>query len=286
MAPKAITRVLQQATLKVARPREDDDVVIVEAANRAAELKTAMEKAHPTTPGTSKGGLAACLTDKSWQEALSGFIASPKFKKIETFLDAEVAAKKEVFPPRSQIFAALNLTPVDSVRVVLIGQDPYHDNNQAHGLCFSVQPGIKVPPSLVNMYKELQTDIPGFVTPNHGYLKAWADQGILMLNASLTVEAHKANSHAKCGWLDFTDAVIAHLNTKCEKLVFLLWGGYAQKKGASISRTKHAVIECAHPSPLSVTKWMGCKTFSRCNAALEAFGKKPIDWRLPKEPLP
>jgi len=227
--------------------------------------------------------LAETLVEPSWQKVLAPIFASEKFAQIESFLAKEYAAGKEIFPPKADIFAAFNATPFDAVNVVLIGQDPYHDDGQAHGLCFSVKPGIKPPPSLANMYKELATDIPAFTIPSHGYLMSWAKQGVLMLNASLTVEAHQANSHAKCGWQDFTSSVIDVLNKQKKDLVFLLWGGFAQKKGEKIDVMKHYVIKTAHPSPLSAKQWFGCKTFSKCNQALEKLGKTPIDWSLPPE---
>jgi uracil-DNA glycosylase len=168
---------------------------------------------------------------------------------------------------------------------VLLGQDPYHDDGQAHGLCFSVQGTVKPPPSLVNMFKELTTDIPGFKMPKHGNLVSWARQGVLLLNASLTVEAHKANSHSKCGWLAFTDDVLKMISASHpSRLVFLLWGGFAKKKASLIDGKKHVVIECAHPSPLSATHWFGCKTFSKCNKALEQLGKQTIELNLPENP--
>jgi uracil-DNA glycosylase len=225
--------------------------------------------------------LQSYLTDKSWHDALQKEFSEEYFTTLETTLAAEYSNGKEIFPPREHIFAAFNHCPLDKVKVVLLGQDPYHDNNQAHGLCFSVQPGIKTPPSLVNMYKELTTDIPGFKTPPHGYLIDWADQGILMLNATLTVEAHKPNSHAKLGWQMFTDRVIKYLNDNKRGIVFLLWGGFAQKKGKMIDMVKHRVVANAHPSPLSATAWFGCRTFSKCNAALKDLGKEPINWSLP-----
>ena len=231
------------------------------------------------------GGLADGIADDKWREVLSDELTSPAFAAIEAFLAKEDAAGKQVFPPRRHIFSALNMTPFDSVKVVLLGQDPYHDDNQAHGLCFSVLPPVKPPPSLKNMYKELETDIPGFVPPTHGYLASWAQQGVLMINATLTVEAHKANSHSKIGWQAFTDGIIRKVSQRAAKpVVFLLWGGFAQKKVKLIDEGRHKVIQCAHPSPLSVTKWWGCKTFSKCNEALEQLGHSPIDWKLPAEP--
>jgi uracil-DNA glycosylase len=215
-----------------------------------------------------------------WQEILGAELEKPYFQKLSEFVDGE-RSKAEVFPPEDEVFSAFNLAPYQSVKVVLLGQDPYHDNNQAHGLCFSVKPGITPPPSLVNMYKELETDISGFKRPRHGYLTHWASQGMLMINAVLTVRAHEPNSHKDQGWEQFTDAVIKAVNNKPEHVVFLLWGGYAQKKGKSIDRKRHTVIECAHPSPLSAKKFFGSAPFSATNAALEDHGQSPIDWQLP-----
>jgi len=222
------------------------------------------------------------LHDAGWKKALAGEFQKKYFKDIQKYLWNEKQKKTQVFPPEHDIFTAFNLTPFESVTSVLIGQDPYHDNNQAHGLCFSVKKGIKSPPSLVNMYKELTTDIDDFETPSHGFLEKWAKQGLLMLNATLTVVAHTANSHVKIGWQTFTDAVIKLLSDQKKDLVFMLWGGFAQKKGKIIDKSKHHVIESAHPSPLSAKKWFGCKTFSKANEALKKAGLKEIDWTLPK----
>jgi uracil-DNA glycosylase len=243
-------------------------------------------KKGPMAEGVARAGgqsldLIAYLRDQSWRDAIGPLFTKPYMPKIEATLAAEIAAGKQIFPPLPLVFSAFNECPLTKFKVVLIGQDPYHDNNQAHGMCFSVLPGGKPPPSLVNMYKELATDIPGFERPNHGYLVSWGRQGILMLNAALTVEAHKANSHSGIGWQSFTDDVIEFLSGHEKGLVFLLWGAFAQKKGKKIDRSRHKVIEVGHPSPLSVKYWMGCKTFSKCNAALQELGKEPIDWRLP-----
>ncbi|XP_062518064.1 uracil-DNA glycosylase-like [Corticium candelabrum] len=224
--------------------------------------------------------LASCLTDDAWHTKLQTEFSQPYFAEIEQFLAAEYAKGKEIFPPQDQIFNALNLTSFDKVKVVILGQDPYHDNGQAHGLSFSVPRGIKPPPSLKNIYKELEKDINGFVAPDHGCLEKWAQKGVLLLNATLTVEAHKANSHAKIGWQIFTDAIIRIINENCTGIVFILWGNFAQKKGKIIDTTKHKVINTAHPSPLSQTKFFNCKCFSAANDALKTFGKTPVDWKL------
>jgi len=226
-------------------------------------------------------GLLSYLSDEGWKNALSGEFKKPYFRSALEYLEKEKKAGKQIFPPEPEIFAAFNMTPFDQIKVVIIGQDPYHDNNQAHGLCFSVKKGITPPPSLKNIYKELTTDITGFVAPSHGNLEKWAKQGILLLNASLTVEAHKANSHSNIGWQEFTDAVIRIINEKKKGVVFILWGGFAQKKGKIIDKKKHNVIEAAHPSPLSANKFFGCKVFSKTNDALKKNGQDPIDWTLP-----
>ena len=186
-----------------------------------------------------------------------------------------------VFPPDAEVFHALEATPYEDVNVLLLGQDPYHDDGQAHGLCFSVRPGIKPPPSLVNIYKELQADV-GFRIPNNGYLEPWARQGVLMLNAVLTVRAHTPNSHKDRGWETFTDAVIRKVNEKSDPVVFVLWGGYAQKKVKLVDTSRHTVIQSAHPSPLSARNgFFGSRPFSAINEALRRAGKPAIDWQLP-----
>ncbi|MBW4669466.1 MAG: uracil-DNA glycosylase [Cyanomargarita calcarea GSE-NOS-MK-12-04C] len=202
------------------------------------------------------------------------------FIKLQEFLTEE-RRSHTIFPPEADVFSALELTPYEQVNVLLLGQDPYHDDNQAHGLCFSVKPGIKPPPSLVNIYKELKDDVE-FNIPNNGYLVSWAKQGILMLNAVLTVRAHTPNSHKNKGWETFTDAVIGKVNQKEDPVIFVLWGGYAQKKLNLIDTTKHLVIQSAHPSPLSARNgFFGSKPFSAINKALQSFGKPEIDWQIP-----
>ncbi|MBL4837199.1 MAG: uracil-DNA glycosylase [Kordiimonadaceae bacterium] len=219
--------------------------------------------------------------EASWGLALAPEFTKDYMQQLKAFLHGELAVGKTIFPKNSEYFAALNRTPVDEVKVVILGQDPYHGPGQAHGLCFSVQPGVPAPPSLVNIYKEMEDDL-GIVRAHHGCLHAWADQGVLLLNAVLTVEAHNAASHQGRGWEAFTDAIIAELNEKHENLVFILWGGYAQKKGAKIDGTKHLVLKSPHPSPLSSYRgFFGSKPFSQTNAYLEAKGKAPIVWQLP-----
>jgi len=218
---------------------------------------------------------------ESWNELLASEISQPYFQKLTTFVDEE-RKNATIFPPEPDVFSAFNLTPYEQVKVLLLGQDPYHDDNQAHGLCFSVLPGIKPPPSLVNMYKELRSDVEGFEIPKHGYLVSWAQQGVLMLNAVLTVRAHTPNSHKNQGWEKFTDAVISKVNAREQRVVFILWGAYAQKKRALIDTSRHVIVESAHPSPLSARNgFFGSKPFSAVNQALSEAGEKEIDWRIP-----
>jgi uracil-DNA glycosylase len=217
----------------------------------------------------------------SWKRQLADEFSESYMEKLRAFLKAELESGHKVYPKPADWFAAFDHTPFEKVRVVIIGQDPYHGPMQAHGLSFSVKPGVKVPPSLLNIYKELEKDIPGFKRPTHGYLDSWASQGVLLLNAVLTVRDGEPASHQRRGWEQFTDRVIHLLNEKRENLVFVLWGAYAQKKGAFISRKKHLVIESAHPSPLSASRgFLGSKPFSKINKYLKSKGEKPIDWSL------
>jgi uracil-DNA glycosylase len=217
---------------------------------------------------------------EAWQPLLAAETEKPYFGLLERFLAAE-RAQYQVFPPEEDVFNALRYTPYERVNVLLLGQDPYHDDGQAHGLCFSVRPGIQPPPSLVNMYKELRDDL-GCTIPKNGYLVPWAEQGILMLNAVLTVRAHTPNSHKGKGWETFTDAVIRRVNEKTEPVVFVLWGGYAQKKIPLIDTTRHTIVQSAHPSPLSARNgFFGSRPYSTINAALRAAGKPEIDWQIP-----
>lgn len=215
----------------------------------------------------------------SWRAALSAEFTKPYFQTLQEFLAAE-RAKHQVFPPEADVFNAYKYAPFEKVKVLLLGQDPYHDDGQAHGLCFSVRPGIKPPPSLVNMFKELKTDL-GCKIPNNGYLVPWAEQGIMLLNAVLTVRAHEANSHKDKGWETFTDATIRALNDRPDPVVFVLWGAYAQKKGKLIDTARHTVLTAAHPSPLSAKKFFGSRPFSAVNTALVGMNKTPINWQLP-----
>ena len=219
--------------------------------------------------------------EPSWLEALGDEFNKPYMAQLRSFLKDEKESGQKVYPKNSDIFNAFNKTPFTDLKVVLLGQDPYHGENQAHGLSFSVQKGIGIPPSLRNIYKELTTDIPGFVTPNHGDLTAWAEQGVLLLNASLTVRASTPGSHQKKGWETFTDRVISIISEKKTGIVFILWGAFAQAKSELIDQTKHFIIKSPHPSPFSADRgFFGSKPFSKTNAILEKEGKKPIDWQV------
>lgn len=221
----------------------------------------------------------------SWLDALKPEFDSPYMHTLRSFLVAEKAAGKRIFPKGGEWFRALDLTPLEDVRVVILGQDPYHGPGQAHGLCFSVQPDVRIPPSLVNIYKELEADL-GIKRASHGFLEHWAQQGVLLLNSVLTVEMSQAASHQGRGWEKFTDAVIRQINARPEPVVFMLWGSYAQKKAAFVESIdkggRHLVLKAAHPSPLSAHNgFLGCKHFSKANAFLKEHGQPPIDWALP-----
>lgn len=221
--------------------------------------------------------------EPSWKKTLQSEFQKPYMQSLKSFLRAEKNAKKVIYPKGSEIFAALNITPIEQVKVVILGQDPYHGPNQAHGLCFSVKPGVAPPPSLLNIYKELESDV-GFERPSHGYLSSWAEQGVLLLNSVLTVEQSQAGSHQGKGWETFTDEVIKSLNAREKPMVFMLWGGYARKKGQVIDKRKHLVLEAPHPSPLSAHRgFLGCKHFSKANAFLQKMGEEKINWQLPRD---
>jgi uracil-DNA glycosylase len=219
--------------------------------------------------------------NESWKNALAAEFDAPYMAMLKKFLEDEREQGKRIYPRASLWFHALDATPLEDVRVVILGQDPYHGEGQAHGLCFSVQPGVPPPPSLVNIYKEMKSDL-GLDPPRHGNLESWARQGVLLLNSVLTVEASKAASHQGRGWERFTDAVIHKVNELPRPVVFILWGAYAQKKASFVDRGRHLVIASPHPSPLSAHNgFFGSKPFSKANAFLEAKGEKPIDWALP-----
>jgi len=225
---------------------------------------------------------ATIALPESWKAPLLPEFEADYMARLEAFLLGEKAAGKQIFPDSEEWFRALELSPLEKVRVVILGQDPYHGPGQAHGLCFSVQPGVRPPPSLVNIYKELQTDL-GISRPHHGFLEHWATQGVLLLNSVLTVEMTKAASHRGKGWEKFTDAVIRLVNAKADPVVFMLWGNYAQKKADFVDSARHLVLKAAHPSPLSAHNgFLGCRHFSQCNAFLESKGLAPIDWALPE----
>ncbi|KXS13698.1 uracil-DNA glycosylase [Gonapodya prolifera JEL478] len=258
---------------------EDDEIAKI--ARREDKLKTELG-----------GELMALLTleintmGADWFDALVSEMKKPYFKQIKSFLAKEYAAKATVYPPERSMYS-WSAYPLKQVKVVILGQDPYHGPNQAHGLCFSVQKGVTPPPSLVNIYKELESDLgtdtgegkSGFKKPKHGYLDGWAKQGVLLLNTTLTVRAAHPNSHSACGWETFTDAVIRTVDRKSEGVVFILWGGNAQKKGGMIDKKKHLVLKSAHPSPLSAHRgFFGCKHFSSANKFLKERGRAPIDW--------
>lgn len=216
----------------------------------------------------------------TWKNVIEQEKKEDYFKQTLAFVQSERDLGKTIYPAEDDVFNAFFLTEISDIKVVIIGQDPYHGPNQAHGLCFSVLPGVKTPPSLANMYKELANDIDGFEIPNHGFLESWAKQGVLLLNTVLTVEQGKAHSHSKAGWEKFTDKIISVIDKQCEGVIFLLWGAHAQKKGNVIDRNKHHVLTAPHPSPLSAHRgFFGCKHFSQTNQILIDSGYPPIDWQ-------
>ncbi len=222
--------------------------------------------------------------EESWRDALAAEFESPYMQQLKAFLTAQKQSGKRIFPKGAEYFRALDLTPLADVKVVILGQDPYHGLGQAHGLCFSVRPGVRIPPSLVNIYKEMQSDL-GITPARHGFLEHWARQGVLLLNSVLTVEEAQAASHQGKGWEKFTDAVIRKVNDECDAVVFMLWGAYAQRKAAFVDTSRHLVLKAAHPSPLSAHNgFFGCGHFSQANAFLQAHGREPINWQLPLQP--
>ncbi len=232
------------------------------------------------TPGTRR----RIDLEPSWQVPLASEFEQPYMRELRAFLLAEKQAGKRIFPSGSEFFNAFRHTPLHRVKAVILGQDPYHGEGQAHGLCFSVRPGVAVPPSLQNIYKELQAEL-GIPVPAHGNLTAWADQGVLLLNSVLSVECARAASHQGRGWEQFTDRVIEVINRQREGVVFLLWGSYAQRKGAIIDEKRHCVLRAPHPSPLSAHRgFFGCGHFVAANRYLQGRGESPIDWRLPEIP--
>ena len=216
---------------------------------------------------------------QSWKNALAQEFEKPYFESLVRFLHQEKAEGKTIFPPGSQIFRAFDLTPVDKVKVVILGQYPYHGPGQAHGLSFSVPEGVPAPPSLKNIFKEIESDL-GVRMSGYPNLENWARQGVLLLNAVLTVRSSEAASHSRIGWQEFTDAVIRHISDNCEGVVFMLWGNFARTKSELIDKSRHMVLEAAHPSPLARGAFFGCRHFSKANAYLVSAGREPIDWRL------
>ena|SRR5690554_1292915 len=220
---------------------------------------------------------------RGWDQWLADEFRQPYMLQLADFLAREEQAGKTLFPERKQYFNALNSTPLEQVKVVILGQDPYHGPGQAHGLCFSVRPGVPVPPSLVNIFKEIETDL-GIVPPDHGCLQSWAEQGVLLLNAVLTVEQGNAGAHQNKGWETFTDKVIETVNRERDGVVFLLWGSYAKKKGRHIDRNRHLVLDGPHPSPLSAYRgFFGCRHFSKVNECLREQGRPSVHWALPSK---
>jgi len=285
------------------RPRDEDQPSTSATATNDGASKVARPEPPPQSEAVT--ALLGHLTEPGWLAALRREFGKSYFAELANKIAAE-RKTKSIFPPeqyaplehravsfpsqpsffrstrdpRRHVFSAFNLTPLDAVRVVILGQDPYHGRGQAHGLAFSVSRGVEVPPSLKNIYTELEQDVKDFRRPAHGNLESWAQRGVMMVNATLTVRQGEANSHQAYGWQTFTDAVIRVLNSKETPTVFILWGGFAQKKCTMINRSRHCVIETAHPSPLSVTKFRGCRCFSAANEFLVKMGQQPIDWTL------
>lgn len=241
--------------------------------------KAAETSDESNTSQTSPQAIIPQNLPQDWQQALLTEFSAPYFHTLRDFL-VEERSQHTIYPPAPDVFNALRYTSLEQVKVFILGQDPYHGPDQAHGLSFSVRPGVRIPPSLRNIYKELQSDV-GVTPPKHGYLKHWADQGILLLNAVLTVRQGQATSHANKGWEKLTDAIIQVVNAKEQRVVFILWGGYARKKKRLITGKQHTIIESGHPSPLSERYFFGTQPFSKTNAALEEAGLSTIDWQLP-----
>ncbi|XP_037040401.1 uracil-DNA glycosylase-like isoform X2 [Bradysia coprophila] len=272
MAQRSITNFFKKSTAK--RNNAEDESVDPKRQKTdelQSDVNVSAEKLGSLDPTLSNVGT-------TWFNALKSEFSKDYFGKLCSFLEVE-RKNQTIYPPAHQVYTWTQMCKVNDVKVVILGQDPYHGPKQAHGLCFSVQKGVPPPPSLKNMYKELKTDIPGFEAPTHGDLTGWAKQGVLLLNACLTVRANNANSHAGKGWEDLTDAVIKYLDQSCNNIVFLLWGAYAEKKGSVIKNKSHLVLRTTHPSPLSAHRgFLGCKHFSQTNAFLEKVNRKPIDW--------
>jgi len=259
----------------------DKQPVIVPLKKLKENMPALPERVDAVPSSPSPSSYASLLKDESWVKALGSEFGKPYWQSLEKFLESEERARAKVFPPKELVFRALESCPMSGVKVVIIGQDPYHDDGQAMGLCFSVPKGIRTPSSLQNIYKELREDL-NCKIPAHGDLTKWAQQGVLLLNVSLTVRAHQANSHSKKGWENFTDAAIRELAKNRKGLVFLLWGKNAQDKEKLISKANgHLILKCAHPSGLSAHRgFFGCKHFSQCNKFIESNGGAPIDWQI------
>jgi uracil-DNA glycosylase len=259
----------------------EDEPPMAKARGKSGRAASGRSGSASGKPGSSARPLSAQLGSipASWRAVLADEFEKPYFQELEAFV-AEERRNHTVFPPEDEVFNAFKHTPYDTMKVLLLGQDPYHDEGQAHGLCFSVRPGVRPPPSLVNIFKELHDDL-GCKVPNNGYLMPWADRGVLLLNAVLTVRAHEPNSHKDKGWERFTDAAIHAAGERDDPVVFVLWGAYAQKKEKLIDTSRHVIIKSAHPSPLSAKKFFGSKPFSAVNDALVRLGKAPIDWQIP-----
>ncbi|RUS87926.1 hypothetical protein EGW08_004342 [Elysia chlorotica] len=248
------------------------------AGTNIQEKKQKLKKS--TNSSTGSPTLKQYLTQPEWVCVLQDEFEQDYFKALEKLIEDEFSSGKVVFPSKDLIFNALNRTAPKDVKILLLGQDPYHGDGQAMGLSFSVPPGVPIPPSLRNMYKELSNDIAGFKDPGHGCLDKWADQGVLLLNATLTVRKSEPNSHSKFGWQKFTDQIIKSVSDESPGTVFMLWGNFAHKKEKLIDSKKHKILKTAHPSPLSCTKFYGCKCFSKANEALREMGRKEVDWKL------
>ena len=225
--------------------------------------------------------LTSLLCESKWLEQLSAEFKKPYMQNIEEFLNSELSKGKRIYPGEENIFNALNLTPLNKIKVVILGQDPYHGEGQAHGLSFSVQKGVSIPPSLKNIYKELESDL-SITIPDHGYLRSWSEQGVFLINSTLTVEEKKAGSHQKIGWEILTDHIIKIINRERKSVVYLLWGSHARKKRSLIDENSNLILEAPHPSPLSAYRgFLGCKHFSKANAYLKKTGHTSIDWQIP-----
>ena len=248
----------------------------------AVQQRTSAPEGFATLAMTAQSTQSDIKLHPSWLDPLRAEFEQPYMAELKRFLSQEREKGRTIFPRAANWFRALDLTPLDKVRVVILGQDPYHGPGQAHGLCFSVMPGVRPPPSLVNIFKEMQSDL-GIRPSRHGFLEHWADQGVLLLNSVLTVEMGQAASHRERGWERFTDAVVQLVNAREAPVVFLLWGSYAQKKAAFVDTSRHLVLKAAHPSPLSAHNgFFGCRHFSKANAFLKERGLPPIDWALPE----